>query len=103
MRSSNLPSLERIRRCYHYSSATISGVRGCYHHSFAVGKSRAGVSAPADLILCPHAGRRALYEILAEDPRPAYHDDPSKDYGLSFGGLNVRFRVCDGVLTILDI
>ena len=45
---------------------------------------------------------RALYEILAEDPRPAFHDDPAKEYGLSFAGHNIRFRVDNGSLTILD-
>ena len=46
---------------------------------------------------------RALYGILAEDPRPAFHDDPSKEYGLSFGGFNIRFGVCGSELTILSI
>ncbi len=46
---------------------------------------------------------RALFEVLAEDPRPQYHDDPSKEYGLSFGGYNIRFRVRESVLTIEGI
>lgn len=46
---------------------------------------------------------RALYGLLAEDPRPAFHDDPSKEYGLSFGGFNIRFNVDGQVLTILSI
>ena len=46
---------------------------------------------------------RALYEILAEDPRPAFHDDPAKEYGLTFAGHNIRFRVTAGILIILSI
>ena len=35
----------------------------------------------------------ALREILAQDPRPAYHEDPVRVYGLSYAGLDVRFSV----------
>lgn len=45
----------------------------------------------------------ALMDVLRLDPRPSYHDDPQRIYGLSFGGLNVRFRVEGEVLTITDI
>lgn len=45
----------------------------------------------------------ALLQTLGLDPRPSYHDDPERVYGLSFAGMNVRFRVIDGVLTVLDI
>lgn len=46
---------------------------------------------------------RALLGVLAEDPRPQYHDDPAKEYGLSFGGYNVRFKVEGTVLIVLAI
>ena len=45
----------------------------------------------------------SLVEVLSLDPRPSYHDDPSRIYGLSFGGYNVRFKVEDGVLTVVGI
>ena len=45
----------------------------------------------------------ALEETLSLDPRPSYHNDPSREYGLSFSGLNVRFKVNDGVLTVISI
>lgn len=44
-----------------------------------------------------------LREVLALDPRPRYQDDPSREYGMSFGGREVRFRVSGGVLTVLSI
>lgn len=46
---------------------------------------------------------RALFGVLAEDPRPQYHDDPDRDYGLTFSGHDIHFRVCDSVLTIVSI
>lgn len=45
----------------------------------------------------------ALVEVLSLDPRPSYHDDPERVYGLSFAGYNVRFMVADGVLTVVEI
>ena len=49
------------------------------------------------------ADQRALIEILSQDPRPRYHDDPSRIYGMPFGGCDVRFRVADGLLTVVEI
>lgn len=45
----------------------------------------------------------ALVEILELDPRPSYHNDPERVYGLSFAGQNIRFVVRDKVLTVIDI
>jgi len=45
----------------------------------------------------------ALAEILALDPRPAYQNDPEREYGLSYGGYNVRFKVENGRLTVFEI
>ncbi len=44
-----------------------------------------------------------LTEILSLDPRPSYHYDPERVYGMTYGNLNVKFKVSDGVLTVLDI
>ena len=45
----------------------------------------------------------SLTEVLSLDPRPSYHDDPERVYGLSFAGLNVRFKVAEGILTVVEI
>ena len=45
----------------------------------------------------------AMVEMLSLDPRPSYHNDPHREYGLSFAGYNVRFIVCDGVLEVVNI
>ena len=45
----------------------------------------------------------SLIETLRLDPRPSYHNDSDRDYGMSFAGYNVRFRVSDDTLTVTDI
>ena len=44
-----------------------------------------------------------MVEMLSLDPLPSYHNDPNREYGLSFAGYNIRFVVCDGVLNVVDI
>ena len=44
----------------------------------------------------------ALKATLAQDPRPAFHDDPERTYGMPYLNMDVRFRVKDGVLTVVD-
>ena len=46
---------------------------------------------------------KALRSVLKEDPRPAYQDDPERVYGFGFAGRQIRFRVRDGVLTVIEI
>ena len=45
----------------------------------------------------------ALRQVLAQDPRPQYHDDPARIYGMPFAGHDVRFRVSDGFLTVVEV
>ncbi|MBR2064301.1 MAG: tRNA (N6-threonylcarbamoyladenosine(37)-N6)-methyltransferase TrmO [Bacteroidales bacterium] len=45
----------------------------------------------------------SLMETLRLDPRPSYHDDPERTYGLAFAGYNVRFMVNGNVLTVTDL
>ena len=49
----------------------------------------------------PEEKRAALTAVLAEDPRPSYHDDPARIYGISYAGFNISFQVCNGTLTVL--
>ena len=44
-----------------------------------------------------------LRELLALDPRPHYHDNDQREYGMPFMGYDVRFRVADGVLHVTSI
>lgn len=43
----------------------------------------------------------ALREVLAQDPRPSYQDDPQRVYGMSYAGREIKFRVEDGTLTVV--
>ena len=51
----------------------------------------------------PQNRRAALLGVLAQDPRPSYQTDPSRSYGLTFAGFDVRFRVADGILTVFEV
>ena len=43
----------------------------------------------------------ALRAILSQDPRPAFHDDPERVYGMPFLDLDIRFKVSCRVLTVV--
>lgn len=59
---------------------------------------------PPDLMAkIPENRREALTGVLAHDPRPSYQQDPNRIYGLTFGGFNVRFRIADNTVTVLDV
>lgn len=45
----------------------------------------------------------ALAEVLAQDPRPHYQDDPDKEYGMPFDGHDIIFKVKDGILTVISV
>ena len=44
-----------------------------------------------------------LCEILEQDPRPAYHNDPERIYGIDYAGWNIHFRVDGGTLYVTDV
>lgn len=54
-------------------------------------------------LLCrlPEQVREAAIGVLEQDPRPATQDDPERIYGMPFAGFDIRFRVCDTVLTVV--
>ena len=45
----------------------------------------------------------ALRQVLAQDPRPQYHDDDTRIYGMPFAGRDIRFRVCGNTLTVIGL
>ena len=51
----------------------------------------------------PEEKREGLFGILKGDPRPSYHHDPERIYGFHYAGLEIRFRVADSTLTVVDI
>ena len=53
-----------------------------------------GVEIPDDIAkLFSEKELNSLRGILAQDPRPQYHDDPERIYGMPFAGRDVKFRV----------
>ena len=42
----------------------------------------------------------ALRKVLELDPRPHYHADNKKVYGMPFEGFDIHFRVQNGILTV---
>ena len=62
------------------------------------------VSCPEALLdLVPEQKQTGLLGVLAQDPRPSYQDDPDRVYGMTFGGLDVKFRVEGTALTVISI
>lgn len=47
--------------------------------------------------------RKELISVLSHDPRPSYHSDENREYGMRYGDSNVRFRVSGQVLTVISI
>jgi len=45
----------------------------------------------------------AVVKTLSLDPRPHYHSDPERIYGMPFGEWDIRFQVVDGVLRVVDL
>jgi tRNA-Thr(GGU) m(6)t(6)A37 methyltransferase TsaA len=45
----------------------------------------------------------SLIQTLQLDPRPSYHDDPEREYGMSFDKYNVRFKVDGQVLEVIAV
>jgi len=67
------------------------------------GPALAVVCPPDLLALVPEEKRPALLGVLAQDPRPPYQEDPARVYGLTFAGLEIRFRVEGDRLTVTEI
>ena len=51
--------------------------------------------------LMPNDKAEALIEVLKNDPRPQYHEDKDRIYGIDFCGNDIRFRVEGNQLTII--
>ena len=47
--------------------------------------------------------KAALIEILSQDPRPSYINDPERVYGFFYAGKEIKFTVSDGTLYLNEI
>lgn len=65
-------------------------------------EGRLSVEFPDELLKkIPSEKHAALIAVLAQDPRPAYQDDPERIYGIEFAGFDVRFTVAQSVLKVI--
>lgn len=51
----------------------------------------------------PEEKQEALVQILAQDPRPSYQNDPERIYGMAYADMEIKFRVKEEVLTVVRI
>ena len=62
------------------------------------------VDFPPELLAkVPEKQHRSLIEVLANDPRPSYHHDPDRVYGMPFGDVEVKFSVNEKVLKVVAV
>ena len=47
--------------------------------------------------------RNAAMGVLAQDPRPAYVQDPERIYGVTFGDFDIKFQVNNNKLIVCDV
>lgn len=65
---------------------------------------RLNVNMPSDI--CGDIDEKfksALYEILANDPRPSYQNEPERIYSFEFGGYKIRFKADEKNLTLTEL
>ena len=51
----------------------------------------------------PDDKAETIIKILAENPAPRYIDDPEREYGMDFGGYNIRFTTDGETATVTKI
>lgn len=51
----------------------------------------------------PEEKRKAIVEVLRQDPRPAYDTDETRVYGVEFAGFDVRFTVEGNRLNVKEL
>lgn len=61
------------------------------------------VISPGFLVKIKDHDQKIIEKLLAHDPRPSYQEDPLREYYMTYGNLEIAFRVADNVLTVTDI
>lgn len=44
-----------------------------------------------------------ITEMLSLDPRPHYQNNPDREYGVKYREYNIKFKVCDDILSVCSI
>lgn len=47
--------------------------------------------------------RESLQQILSQDPRPSYQNDPERVYGMAYAGMEIKFKVNEGHLFVCGV
>lgn len=62
------------------------------------------VDFPEELLeMIPEQKRQPLIESLSQDPRPAYLTEPDMPFGFEYAGLDIRFKVREGTISVYEI
>ena len=62
------------------------------------------VDFPVRLLnILPEEKREAAIGVLSHDPRPSYQRKPDRVYGLTFAGYDIRFKVAEDMLTVVEV
>ncbi|MBE6574010.1 MAG: tRNA (N6-threonylcarbamoyladenosine(37)-N6)-methyltransferase TrmO [Ruminococcaceae bacterium] len=57
---------------------------------------------PSLLEIIPEDKYRTLIDILSTDPRPSYQNDTERIYGLEYAGFEIKFKVNENTLKIIN-
>lgn len=62
------------------------------------------VDFPAELLeILPEKKRKGIIEVLKQDPRPSYHNNSERRYGVAYAGFDIHFTVRDGVVRVFEV
>jgi hypothetical protein len=65
---------------------------------------RLQVEFPGELLeKIPEGERKNVIALLEQDPRTAYIHDETREWGVTYGGVNVLFVVRGEILTVTDV
>lgn len=65
---------------------------------------RLSVDIPEDILnRIPAEKLQALKEILSQDPRPRYQNDPERTYAMAYGGMDISFVFEDEAVRVTGV
>ncbi len=103
-----------VKGCDLMDGTPIFDIKPYLPHIEAIPEARAGFSAKAAehclsvhiphevLDNIPEMYRNAVAEILRQDPRPSYQNDPDRVYGFQFGGMEIKFKVTENTASVIS-
>ena len=83
-------------------SDSIADATGGYAQEHSDDKAKVDIAEEL-LQKLPSDKRKALIEVLRDDPRPAYQHDEERIYGFPFAGFEIKFKARGNTITVVDI